>query len=601
MVRAGKELFNPGPPQDTQPRGSSWTSSLAEDRVCSLPSYQRRGADHAAERQDGAGLVKLLESSHIATKRLSEPKQELRLLDVLEMTQLSLPPPRMRYQPSVRAAEPLVHLCPLTVTVDLSKQSFIRSLFPPSINSTHCQDIHIAIFFNGVLASSRVIPFRILCGRDPQVDELTQSFTGRRVGRATEWKWVLVPLQQNADGSTRNLSRSARASMGPVQRWNEIAESLGNEAHQWGVNEHGDPSVMSDYLTSLSRLEVPSEVSTMQRNGGQKFGTVDVIITTGQSKKDVNGRYYLYEPTRTLDPRFNHRLTTATFPTKPDSTTPDTPTPMPLESRSIGQRTVKLTLKPPRKTSGRHPSAIFPPPPPLRSPHSGRPASSAARPSRAKPGPKPRTSSTPQHRENGVASFPMVLIQGSERSNPTSSPPSSSTGQDAPSSATTLPNPAMQTMPTPDISPQSRTPPKASVPGSLIPFKRRHASSLSNKPRKRAQIQDPSTLLPATSAMPAMPATPTSRPAASTGGSSSLSLTPLVVTPLSPPHYRTPATPPAPWQPDRLSRDCVVSYAEAAEWPAKPDLDNVQQQCRPERVGVFEYGSALMAVRFVVG
>ena len=188
----------------------------------------------------------------------------------------------------------------LSLTVNLSKASFL----PMPDKSSKPQDILITVFFNGEFVASRLVPTRVVKGV-MNLDELTQTFSGRKVDRTTEHKWVLVPPGQNPDGALRTLKRSKGAYAGSGERWSQISAALLAEAEVWGAGKDDDAGVMEQYLKSLALLNMPADVEALQKVGGQKYGIIDIVIAVGIGKKDPPSQHYLREPRRYLQPRIS--------------------------------------------------------------------------------------------------------------------------------------------------------------------------------------------------------------------------------------------------------------------------------------------------------
>lgn len=193
------------------------------------------------------------------------------------------------------STQPALIPCALTLTVHLSKESFVPSC---GTKTKHLvQDVKIDVFFNGELTASTYVPARYR-GEAHNMVQLTQRFSGRRVDRVAERPWVIVPPGQNADGSLRTSKRNKEAYVGAQERWDRIGQTLEEQGEKFGRNQYGDPSVVGEYLASLSRLEMPEEVNELQRGGGPKFGVIDVVLTLGKGQKDEPEKGYLKEPTR---------------------------------------------------------------------------------------------------------------------------------------------------------------------------------------------------------------------------------------------------------------------------------------------------------------
>lgn len=193
------------------------------------------------------------------------------------------------------ATQPALIPRAFTLTVHLSKESFAMSCGNKTKHAP--QDVKIDVFFNGEMTASTYIPARYR-GEANNMIQLTQRFSGRRVDRMAECPWVIVPPGQNADGSLRTSKRNKGAYVGAQERWHLIGKALEEEGEQFGRSRYGDQSVVGEYLTSLSKLEMPAEVDDMQKGGGPKFGVIDVVLTLGKGQKDEPEKGYLKEPTR---------------------------------------------------------------------------------------------------------------------------------------------------------------------------------------------------------------------------------------------------------------------------------------------------------------
>jgi len=193
------------------------------------------------------------------------------------------------------ATQPALVPRALTLTVYLTKESFARSCGSKTKHAP--QDVKIDVFFNGEMTASTYIPARYR-GEANNMIQLTQRFSGRRVDRMAERPWVIVPPGQNADGSLRTSKRNKGAYVGAQERWHRIGKALEEEGEQFGRNRYGDRSVVGEYLTTLSKLEMPAEADDMQKGGGPKFGVIDVVLTLGKGQKDEPEKGYLKEPTR---------------------------------------------------------------------------------------------------------------------------------------------------------------------------------------------------------------------------------------------------------------------------------------------------------------
>ncbi|MCJ1224726.1 hypothetical protein MMC12_001371 [Toensbergia leucococca] len=198
----------------------------------------------------------------------------------------------------------------LCLTVFLSSASFLRT-YDCHLKKSVLQDIKIDVYSNGELCASTYVPMRFRSDSSYNMTELTQRFSGRRIGRLMERPWVLVPPGQNSDGTLREHKRNKEAYVGAKQRWTAVSEALSIEAKRCGGSKCGGLSATGEYLASLAKLDMPAEVEEMQRAGGSKFGVLDVVVTAGRGQKDEPSQAQIPKPTpmRTgTDYRLNNHL-----------------------------------------------------------------------------------------------------------------------------------------------------------------------------------------------------------------------------------------------------------------------------------------------------
>ncbi|MCJ1409030.1 hypothetical protein MMC19_003107 [Ptychographa xylographoides] len=181
----------------------------------------------------------------------------------------------------------------LCLTVQLSRKSFLSNPYPQA-KKLATLDVKIDIFFNGELCASAYVPERFR--GDATVSELTQRFGGRRIERLLECPWIFVPTKQNPHSSLGDQRQNEEAYADAHQRWTAISETLKVEAEKCGSCQQGEPSILGDYLDSLSKLPMPQDVGVLQKPGGLKFGVIDVVLTAGHGKKDEPDAGYLAEP-----------------------------------------------------------------------------------------------------------------------------------------------------------------------------------------------------------------------------------------------------------------------------------------------------------------
>lgn len=121
-------------------------------------------------------------------------------------------------------------------------------------------------------------------------------FSGRKIGRLVEKPWVIVPPDQNPDGTFREDHRGEEAYAGAQPRWTAISEALEAEAKRIGRDEFGAFSLLGEYLTALANLAMPPGVEEMQKAGSREFGMVDVVVIAGKGVKDDSKCPALIEP-----------------------------------------------------------------------------------------------------------------------------------------------------------------------------------------------------------------------------------------------------------------------------------------------------------------
>ncbi|KAK3059391.1 hypothetical protein LTS18_010983, partial [Coniosporium uncinatum] len=196
-------------------------------------------------------------------------------------------------------AEPALSPQALIIKIDLNDKSLVRSF---DKNET-VNDLAIDVFINGEFCHSKLVAARKRL--DDAKSGLTQTFSGTRVHRLVERAWVICPPSQNPDGSLRVLRKSKDSRLGAEGRWKQVAKALADEAGQRGFNKYGDRSPLGAYLASLSQMEMPGRVETMQKKRGPKFGVVDVVITYGKGMKFGPETDYLLKPARFSDSMFS--------------------------------------------------------------------------------------------------------------------------------------------------------------------------------------------------------------------------------------------------------------------------------------------------------
>ncbi|KAI9771180.1 MAG: hypothetical protein M1840_002531 [Geoglossum simile] len=183
---------------------------------------------------------------------------------------------------------------PLTLTVTLSPPD--RHVDPTRKIYPH--DVKVDVFLNGEFTGSHIILAR---HREAGWGQVTESISGRRISTKQERVWVVVPHSHKADGSLRDSKIEPYSA---AERWKEIGRALLKESDCWGFDVWGERSCAGRYLEYLAKtVEMPKELEQIQKDGGQKFGVLDVVLSLGKmGERETN---YLRAPQRSLDPRFS--------------------------------------------------------------------------------------------------------------------------------------------------------------------------------------------------------------------------------------------------------------------------------------------------------
>ncbi|KAH0551046.1 hypothetical protein GP486_007601 [Trichoglossum hirsutum] len=199
----------------------------------------------------------------------------------------------------VAAASTRIAPLPLTLTVTLHPPGQRLGADDPR-KKAYPQDIKVDVFLNGEFTASRVIPVR---HRDAGWSKVSEVFSGRRIALKRERVWVLVPPGQNADGTLREPKRVKNVAHSAAERWAEIGRALQEESGRWGQGKSGE-SCVKEYLQHLATtVKLPKGLEHIQKPDGQKFSTMDVVVSLGKvGKRELN---YLRGPERSTDPRFS--------------------------------------------------------------------------------------------------------------------------------------------------------------------------------------------------------------------------------------------------------------------------------------------------------
>ena len=178
----------------------------------------------------------------------------------------------------------------LSVSIRLGSKAFLsRPRYAAATQEAPVAlDVKIDIYFNGELCVSSFVSARYRNGTKPS--ELTQRFSGRRIDRLLERPWVFVPPGQNPDGTLKHF----KFAIGSQQRLRVINRLLSSEAEKLGRDVNGQLTQLGKYLVSLSKIEIPELQSSAKTN--VKYGIIDVVLTSGQGKKDDPSAGYLSQP-----------------------------------------------------------------------------------------------------------------------------------------------------------------------------------------------------------------------------------------------------------------------------------------------------------------
>ena len=167
-------------------------------------------------------------------------------------------------------------------------------------------DLKADVYLNGELTSSHHVPARDRPGFHKP--KMCQLITGRRIERLMERAWIFG----QSDGAERGeylakklgkhgLDKSKILTVGaPItsasHRWNTINAALFAESERLGRTEDGEPTVLGQYLSDLTNVDMPSSLD-LCNDQMLKFGVIDVVITCGFGAKDDATRGYIDKPT----------------------------------------------------------------------------------------------------------------------------------------------------------------------------------------------------------------------------------------------------------------------------------------------------------------
>ena len=179
----------------------------------------------------------------------------------------------------------------LCLTVGLNAGSFLPQpscTTLPGRKST-LQDIKVDVFFNGERCACTFTPARSLPSNG-QFKSL-ETYHGKRTALAVEQPWIIVPADQSPDGDVRADKHPKLGN--PDQRWAAVNNLLLSEAEDSAKDEHGHLTVLGDYLYALATVKLPEDLQRLQ---SVNYGVLDVILISGQGKKDDASEKYLTRP-----------------------------------------------------------------------------------------------------------------------------------------------------------------------------------------------------------------------------------------------------------------------------------------------------------------
>ena len=179
----------------------------------------------------------------------------------------------------------------LCLTVGLNAGSFLPQ---PSCTTlpgrkAMLQDIKVDVFFNGERCACTFTPARSLPSNG-QFKSL-ETYHGKRTALAVEQPWIIVPADQSSKGDVRENKLLKLDN--PDQRWAAVNSLLLSEAEDSAKDEHGHFTVLGDYLHALANVKLPGDLQGLQ---SVNYGVLDVVLISGQGKKDDASEKYLTKP-----------------------------------------------------------------------------------------------------------------------------------------------------------------------------------------------------------------------------------------------------------------------------------------------------------------
>ena len=169
---------------------------------------------------------------------------------------------------------------PITLTVSFKRPAIgIPERFP-------LKDHKIDVFFNGEFTRSKILNNQ---QRKPDGwGEFDVVIGGRKISRKDEKAWVMLRPGQLVDGGMRDAKRAKSKATAAFDRWTAISRAIAVESEEWGLDKWGESSCVGEYLTALSKLEMPENFESLRIAGSHKMGIIDVVVTVGsQTWKEV--------------------------------------------------------------------------------------------------------------------------------------------------------------------------------------------------------------------------------------------------------------------------------------------------------------------------
>lgn len=161
----------------------------------------------------------------------------------------------------------------LSLHVKLSERTFLSGL-----GTSDRLHLKIDVLFNGKLSSCVFIPFHDIRSGSKQYH---QVFAGHRVDFLAERPWVVLSPQKFAADGQHTTTQTLPAE----RRWKEIGNALVQEANERGMDSKGVLPPTAEYLLALASMQMPEEITSLQKSSSRTFGVIDVIITAGGGRK----------------------------------------------------------------------------------------------------------------------------------------------------------------------------------------------------------------------------------------------------------------------------------------------------------------------------